>query len=77
MLVERLILGDVDLDEKVKIQDATLIQKFAAKLSTLEGNGFITADVTGDGKINVKDATAIQKYLAKIETPYNIGEYIF
>ena len=77
MLVERLILGDVDLDEKVKIQDAALIQKFAAKLSTLEGNGLITADVTGDGKINVKDATAIQKYLAKIETPYNIGEYIF
>ncbi len=76
MLVERLILGDADFDERVKIQDATLIQKFAAKLSTLEGNGLITADVTGDGKINVKDATAIQKYIAKIETPYNIGEYI-
>ncbi len=76
MLVERLILGDADLDESVKIQDTTLIQKFAAKLADIEGNGVITADVNGDGKINVKDATAIQKFLAKIETPYKIGEYI-
>ncbi len=77
ILAERLILGDANLDESVKIQDATLIQKFIAKLAELEGNSLITADVNGDGKINVKDATAIQKYIAKMETPYNIGEYIY
>jgi len=77
ILAERLILGDANLDESVKIQDATLIQKSIAKLAELEGNSLITADVNADGKINVKDATAIQKYIAKMETPYNIGEYIF
>lgn len=77
ILAERLILGDANLDESVKIQDATLIQKSIAKLAELEGNSLITADVNGDGKINVKDATAIQKYIAKMETPYNIGEYIY
>lgn len=76
MLAERLISGDTNLDESVKIQDATLIQKFIAKLAELEGNGLITADVNTDGKINVKDATAIQKYIAKMVTPYKIGEYI-
>lgn len=76
MLAERLILGDTNLDESVKIQDATLIQKSIAKLAELESNSLITADVNTDGKVNIKDATAIQKYIAKMETPYKIGEYI-
>ena len=75
-LVERLILGDVDLDEKIKIQDATLIQKFIAKLADIEEKGMLTADVTEDGKVNIKDATAIQKFLAKIETTYKTGQLI-
>lgn len=70
------MLGDTDLNGKINIKDATLIQKAAAKITALEGNELITANVNSDSKVNVKDATAIQKYLAKIETPYSIGEYI-
>lgn len=76
-LFERLILGDTNLDDNVKIQDATLIQKAVAKITNLEGNQLITADVNGDSKVNVKDATAIQKYIAKVKTPYKIGSCIY
>ena len=76
-LFERLILGDTNLDDSVKIQDATLIQKAAAKITTLEGNQLITADVNGDSKVNVKDATAIQKFIAKIKIPYKVGSCIY
>lgn len=77
LIAERLISGDTNLDDSVKIQDATLIQKAAAKITTLEGNQLITADVNGDSKVNVKDATAIQKFIAKVKTPYNVGGYIY
>ncbi|MBQ8572220.1 MAG: dockerin type I repeat-containing protein [Ruminococcus sp.] len=76
LLAEGMLLGDVDLDEAVKIKDATLIQKYLAKLATLEGIQISAADVTEDGKVNIKDATAIQKYLAKIETSYKTGQLI-
>lgn len=70
------ILGDVNGDGKVNVKDATLIQKFAAKLIDLTDAEKLRADVNGDGKVNVKDATAIQKYAAKIQTGFPIGEKI-
>lgn len=76
LIAERLISGDTDLNDKVKIQDTTLIQKAVAKIINLEGKQLITADVTQDGTVNIKDATAIQKYIAKVKTPYNVGGYI-
>lgn len=76
MLAESVLLGDVNLDAKVNIKDATTIQKSLAKLVTLEGQQINIADVTEDGKVNIKDATAIQKFLAKIETDYKTGQLI-
>ncbi len=70
------LLGDADLDEKINVKDATLIQKHAAKMLTLIGDATYCADVNADAKINVKDATAIQKYVAKIEIEYPIGEMV-
>lgn len=69
-----LILGDADNNGKVNIKDATLIQKHAAKLTTIADECFVLADVNSDLKINVKDATAIQKYLANIAVDYPIGQ---
>ncbi len=60
--------GDADLDEKVTVKDATLIQKFIAgleKLSLLQKQ----AAKTSGGKITVRNATEIQKYIAEI----NVG----
>lgn len=71
-----ILLGDADLNEKVNVKDATLIQKHAAKIVSLVGDGAIASDVNADNKINVKDATAIQKYAAKMAIDYPIGEYV-
>lgn len=68
------ILGDTDLNGKVNIKDATLIQKFAANISELSQKAQVAADADLNGKINIKDATAIQKFLANIKTDFPIGE---
>ncbi len=59
-------IGDVNLDNKVNVKDATLIQKHLASLVTLEGIVLDLADYDKDTKITIKDATAIQKFIAGI-----------
>ncbi|MBQ2944606.1 MAG: CotH kinase family protein [Ruminococcus sp.] len=71
---ENAILGDADLNLAVNIKDATLIQKHAAVLLTLEGIAFDCADARTDSKVNVNDATAIQKFVAGFTVDYPIGE---
>ena len=70
------LMGDADLNGKVNVKDATLIQKHAAHMFAFVGNSEITADVNNDTNINVKDATVIQKYLAKIEVDFVVGEIV-
>lgn len=76
ILSDGMLLGDVTLDDKVNIKDATAIQKNLAKLVELDAKQMTAADVTADDKVNIKDATAIQKFLAKIETEYKTGQLI-
>ncbi len=57
-------LGDVNMDGKLNIKDATAIQKYTAKLSEFDDIQTLLADYNADGKVNVKDATAIQKKIA-------------
>lgn len=59
-------IGDVNMDEKLNIRDATLIQKYLAMLADLDEAALALADFDQNGKVNVKDATAIQKFLAGI-----------
>lgn len=66
--------GDVDLNGKVNVKDATTVQKYAAMMLTLDEVAMIQADVTADGKVNVKDATSIQKLIAKIIDVFPIEE---
>ncbi len=66
-------VGDVDLDGKVTIKDATMIQKALADILTLSYESETLADVDRDGKITIKDATAIQKYLAGLESGTAVG----
>ncbi len=68
------LLGDADLDDKITIKDATVVQKSTAKLTVLEGDALKASDADGSGEVNIKDATAIQKHVAQIETDYPIGE---
>lgn len=59
-------LGDVDMDEKITIKDATAIQKALASIISLNSTQKISADTDADGKITIKDATMIQKFLASL-----------
>ena len=59
-------LGDVDLDGRVNIRDATAIQSHIASIDVLYGESLALADYNGDGSVNIMDATAIQKMIAEI-----------
>ncbi len=59
-----ILLGDVNLDGKLNVKDATAVQKHLASIAILDQQGLSVADFNGDNKVNIKDATAIQKKIA-------------
>ena len=61
------LLGDADLDGKLSILDATLIQKNIVQLEELNDIQTANADVNKNGRIDINDATLIQKALAELE----------
>ena len=60
------ILGDVDGDGRLSVQDATYIQKYNVGTEGYDVE-LTVGDVDGDGRISVKDATQIQKILVGSE----------
>ncbi|MEE0856622.1 MAG: dockerin type I domain-containing protein [Ruminococcus sp.] len=60
------VIGDVDGDGEVTVNDATLIQYYLAELATLNDAQKFVADVDDDGDVTVNDATMIQYYLAEL-----------
>ncbi len=58
--------GDVDLNGKVTIMDATMIQRFLVNdpSANLNETQKKAADTDGNGKVTIMDATYIQRYLA-------------
>jgi len=58
--------GDVDLDGRVTIKDATQIQRHLAQLTTLDDIALSVADTDSDGRVTIMDATRIQKFLAQL-----------
>ena len=62
----QLLLGDVDMDGDVDIQDATLLQSCLIEAKTLTDEQFKLADVNQDGVVNVRDVTAIQRIIAEM-----------
>ena len=69
------LIGDVNMDGVVNVTDATLIQKVAVSVLTIDDVQTFAADVNGDGEINVVDSTLIQKYSAELETESKTGTY--
>ena len=61
-----LVFGDVNLDSKVNIKDATTLQKHLAKILTLSEDALSVADTNRDGKVAISDATTIQKKIANL-----------
>lgn len=58
------IAGDVNLDGKLNVRDATLLQKHLAKIASLGTKALGLADFDQNGKVNIRDATAIQKKIS-------------
>lgn len=71
------LLGDVDLNSKVNIRDATLVQKRLANLAELDFYAEALADADFSGKVNVKDATAIQKWAAGIKGAAPVNHLLY
>jgi len=72
---DKYLYGDIDLNGKVSIKDATIVQKALSKLSTLSTIQLILADVNKDSKVNVKDSTTIQKYCANLTKSFGAGQW--
>ena len=60
------LIGDINQDGNVDIKDATLIQKYLAKIVDFNDEQLATADTNGDGSVSIADATQIQRYLAQL-----------
>ncbi len=59
-------IGDVDMDGKVTVMDATAIQMHLAEIKELSGEQLLLADANKDGRATILDATHIQQFLAEI-----------
>ena len=58
-------VGDVDMDEKINIKDATAVQKHLADVTEYQQDVIdLLMDFDQNGTVNIKDATAIQKKVA-------------
>jgi C1A family cysteine protease len=61
------ILGDVDIDGEMTIQDVTELSKYLASMVTFDNEQLLAADVNRDGNIDISDLTEIQLILAKMK----------
>ncbi len=60
------MIGDLDGDGVLTVQDATGLQRFLADYVDLDLDDektFLQADMNGDGKVNVRDVTAVMRSL--------------
>ena len=68
------LYGDVNLDGRVDVTDATAVQRYSAGLDGLTAEQLTAADVDGDGAVNVTDATQIQKFAAGLITRFPVED---
>lgn len=64
------MLGDVNNDGTVDIQDATVLQRYFAEFTNIGTVNLAVADVNRDGKINIRDVTQIQRFVAGFITAF-------
>ena len=69
IIADDAMLGDVNCDGEITMEDVTALQRVLAQLTTFGSLGELSeanADVTQDGKTNMEDVVLIQKYIAKL-----------
>lgn len=65
------LMGDADGNGTVDINDATLVQRFAAEIAAEDAPDLVAADVNRDGLVNITDATILQRYIAEFIPDFN------
>ena len=65
VLLDKPVLGDVDINGLINISDVTAIQLYLAESEPLNDVQLIAADVNQDGIIDIADATHLQLFLAE------------
>ena len=60
-------IGDVNKDNKITIDDVTVIQRHIAEMITLSNDSLVLADTNRDGKVDINDASHLQRYLAEFD----------
>lgn len=73
---DRVFIGDTDLNGKVSVSDATLVQMHIAHMTDLTCNALTAADVNQDNVITVKDVSLIQNYLVDLSDHGSCGTYV-
>lgn len=61
------LLGDVNGDGKISLQDASMIQRGSLNKITLTDEETKAADVNGDNAVTLRDASAVQKHVLGLE----------
>ncbi len=64
------LLGDANLDGKISLKDASLVQRVSVNLETLSREQAILADVDGSDSVTLKDAFIIQRFSLSIKGLY-------
>lgn len=65
-----MLLGDVDDNGVVDVEDAYLVRSYINKDISLTDEQKLAADVNGDGKIDANDITLIRQYVVKLITVF-------
>lgn len=74
---ERILIGDVDNNGEITIDDATDVQKYLADLQNLSDKALLAADTDGMDGIDISDVTRIMFYIADMkDRSGNCGKYI-
>lgn len=68
---EKYLVGDVDLNGRLTINDVIGMRKHLAGIKTLTGNNLETADVDKNGRVTINDVIKMRKHLAGIELIQN------
>lgn len=69
----KMIFGDTDINEKLDVNDCTLISKYLVKSMNISNTRLEMADVNQDGIVSISDVTCIQKYIAEMESNHSVA----
>lgn len=74
VLLDEVMLGDVNGDGIVNINDVTAIQQHLAEYVSPEGIFLHAADADQNGEVKIDDATLLQEFLAEYTVGHPVGE---